>query len=126
MDNVRSLSFGGLAALLLLFACAEALPLPELGPHVEEEPLVVPYPPPAARPEIVPDKHGKSEVWVDGQWLWRGRRWVWQAGGFVVPPKDSYYAPAITLRQQDGSLAHFEGGFRPRRKDSKREGDKAQ
>lgn len=117
MDFVRALS---VSLVVLLGACAEALPLPEIGPHVDEEPVTVPYPPPAARPEIVPDKHAKDQVWVDGQWIWRNRRWVWQAGAFVVPPKDSYYAPAVTLRQEDGSLAHFEGGFRARRVEQKK------
>ena len=116
MDLRRSLS--ALVRLVVasvavsLCACAPGLPLAAIGPHIDEEPVIVPYPPPPARVEVIPPSHKDTEVWVDGQWLWRGRRWLWEAGGFVVPPKDSYYAPAITLRQADGTLAYFEGGFR--------------
>lgn len=101
--------------LALASACSSSpLRLPEIGPHVDEAPVIVPYPPPPARVEIVPPAPGKTEVWVDGQWIWRGNRWVWQAGGWQITPKNSYYAPPVTLRQQDGSLAYFEGGFRER------------
>ena len=99
-----------LAALAVL-----ALPAAHAAGYPEHPvTVVVPYPPPPARVEIVPPAPGEREVWVDGQWIWRGSHWVWQAGGWQVPPADSYYAPPVTLRQQDGSLAYFEGGWRKR------------
>jgi len=104
-----------LSVALALFGCARSLPLPEIGPHVGEAPVVVPYPAPPARVEVVPERPGEKEVWVDGQWIWSVRRWVWQRGGWQVPPPNSYYAPPVTLRQPDGTLAHFQGGWRTKR-----------
>jgi len=104
-------------SLLVLAGCgASKLPLPEIGPHVREAPVVVPYPPPAARVEIVPEKPGKRAVWIDGEWLWERRRWVWKAGRWELPPEDSYWAPPVTIRQADGTLAYFAGGWKKRDK----------
>lgn len=102
-----------LVALLGLAGCGGSpIPLPEIGPHVREAPVLVPYPPPAARVEIVPTRPGKQEVWIDGEWTWERRRWVWRRGRWEVPPPNSYWAPPVTMRQSDGSLGFFGGGWR--------------
>jgi hypothetical protein len=112
VDFLRALT---VLVALSLFGCAKGLPLPEMGPHVSEAPVVVPYPPPPARVEIVTPRPSVRDVWVDGEWLWRGRRWVWQRGEWTVPPPNSYYAPPVTLRQPDGTLTYFRGGWREKR-----------
>ena len=102
-------------ALLLaaqLAACSHALPLAPTGPHVGEEPQIVPTPPPPARVEIVPAPPDPNAVWVDGEWLWKGRRWVWQPGGWQVPRPGSYYAPSTIVRLSDGQLAWFRGQWK--------------
>lgn len=102
-----------LVALVVLAGCGGSpIPLPEMGPHVREAPVLVPYPPPAARVEIVPARPGKKEVWIDGEWTWERRRWVWRRGHWEVPPPNSYWAPPVTVRQADGSLGFFGGGWR--------------
>ena len=44
-----------LVAVLPLLGCTAAsiVPVPPTGPHLGEEPALVPYPPPAARVEVV-------------------------------------------------------------------------
>ncbi len=103
-----------LAALLAgLAACKSTLPSPPTGPHVAEEPVLVPYPPPAARVEVVPPppEGQKGAVWIDGEWMWKGRRWVWQPGQWVVPYPGSYYAPPATVRLSDHQIAWFAGSW---------------
>jgi hypothetical protein len=97
---------------LALVACgSNRLPVPPNGPHVDETPTLVPYPPPPARVEIIPDppKEMKNPVWIDGEWQWKGRRWVWQRGQWEMPLPGGYYAPSATVALSDGTLAWFPG-----------------
>ena len=103
-------------AAILLFAagCAttSSLPLPRTGPHVGDEPLVVPFPPPPAKVQVIPARpEQKDLVWIDGQWLWKGRRWAWQDGQWEEPLKDGYYALPTTVMLADGSIAYFAGDW---------------
>jgi hypothetical protein len=111
------------AALLVLPAAALALlgctatsivPSPVTGPHLGEEPALVPYPPPAARVEVVGNAPStmKDPVWIDGEWLWKARRWVWQGGHWDLPLPGGYYAPPVTVRLSDGALAHYAGTWK--------------
>lgn len=104
-----------IALVATLCACASSsLRLPKTGPHIGEEPVFVPYPPPPARVQVVPDrpKEEPDAVWVDGQWTWKARRWVWQAGAWQTPLKDGYYAPPTTVMLSDGTIAYFAGAWR--------------
>ena len=101
-------------AALALTACGSSLPVPRSGPHVDEEPVIIPYPPPPARVEVVPPPPAgvKGAVWIDGEWLWKGQRWVWQAGQWQTPYPGGYYAPPATLRLADGTLVYFTGAWK--------------
>lgn len=103
--------------LVLLLACAgcvKPLATPPLASHAGV-PVEVPYPPPAARVDIVKDPPEGLEdaVWIDGQWVFRGRRWTWEPGEWTELPKGSGYAPPKVVRRSDGTLVWFEGAFRP-------------
>jgi hypothetical protein len=100
-----------LVAASALTACAQSLlPTPRLGDHVKAKdvPVVVPYPPPPARVDIVP-KEPPNSVWVDGQWEWQARRWVWRPGAWEIAPPHACYAPPLTNRSSDGTLWWYEG-----------------
>jgi hypothetical protein len=103
-------------AAVALFGCAAAsvVPVPKTGPHIGEEPALVPYPAPPARVEVVGKAPStmKDAVWIDGEWLWKGRRWIWQGGHWDLPLPGGYYAPPVTVRLGDGALAHYEGGWK--------------
>lgn len=106
----------GMAALAMALAgCGgSSLPQPARGAHVDGEPIAVPFPPPPARPDLIgsPPAEVKDPVWVDGQWVWRGRVWVWQPGQWWArPPGQVWAAPAI-VRLADGQLVWFEGRWR--------------
>lgn len=105
-----SLAFLSLASA----ACLPPLSGPPLGPQEQADPVVVPFPPPPARVDVVPDPPSelKTPVWVDGQWLWRGRRWVWEGGEWVDLVPGQVYAKPIVVRRSDGQLVWFEGTFR--------------
>jgi hypothetical protein len=107
------LTFTGALALVLP-ACGSSVPVPKTGPHTNEEPVLVPYPPPPARVEVIPSppKDLKNPVWVDGEWQWKGRRWVWQAGQWELPYPDGYYAPPATVRLADGTLVYYSGDWK--------------
>jgi hypothetical protein len=54
-------------------------------------------------------------VWVDGEWVWQGKRWVHVQGGWVRPPEGGYHAAWTTVRISDGRLmfvpsAWYDGG----------------
>jgi hypothetical protein len=112
-------------AALALVACGSSLRVPKSGPHVDEEPVLVPYPPPPARVEVIPSPPAnvRGAVWIDGEWLWKGARWVWQSGQWQAPYPDGYYAPPATLRLADGSLVYFPGTWKTGRQ--KQTGEKA-
>lgn len=112
------LARGALAGALALGAagpgCGDSLPVPRTGPHVSGEPVVVPYPPPPAKVEIVedpPPQLAQVGVWVDGSWLWTSRRWEWQAGRWQEPIEGAYYARPTTVRRGDGTLVWFPGAW---------------
>jgi WXXGXW repeat (2 copies) len=97
---------------LLVISCnRSALPLPRTGPNGGKNPTIVPYPPPAARAEIIPVKPGNHVVWVDGSWNWDRRRWVWQKGRWEIPPKGSYYALPKIVEMPDGTIGWLVGGW---------------
>jgi hypothetical protein len=102
-----------LALALALFAasagCSRNLPTPFIGPHRGEQPIAVPYPPPPARVEIIPDRPAspKGTVWIDGEWSFQAHRWVWIPGRWQLPVIGAYYAPGTTARLADGTLAWF-------------------
>jgi hypothetical protein len=103
------------ALALVLPACGSSVPVPKTGRHhTSEEPVIVPYPPPPARVEVVPSPppEMKSPVWTDGEWRWTGRRWVWQPGHWELPIANGYYAPPTTVRLADGTLYYYPGDWK--------------
>lgn len=92
--------------------CGAALPTPALGHHPDAEYEEVPYPPPAAAPEIVPEAPDERAVWVDGQWVWRARYYLWDRGGWVIPPQGAHYAAPDRRWGRDGTLWVAEGRWR--------------
>ena len=89
---------------LALAGCGSTLPAPRTTPQPDDAFVEVPYPPPAAKPELVPDKPTKASVWIDGTWRWRRGRWIWTAGGWLeAPPGETYQRP-IAKRHADGTL----------------------
>lgn len=70
----------------------------------------MPYPPPAALVEVVPDAP-RNSVWVDGHWVWRGRYYVWQRGGWLRPPPGVSYATWQSVLTRDGRLLFAPGAW---------------
>jgi hypothetical protein len=90
---------------LLVLACSSGLPLPERTRHPREAFLPVPYPPPAALAETVPPQPERDEaVWIDGEWVFQGNRYVWQRGGWVEPPLGARFAQWRAVYQSAGRL----------------------
>lgn len=96
--------------VLASMACgASSLPDPDSAPHSANVFIEVPYPPPAALVEIVPVRPDGGAVWVDGNWVWRGRHYVWQRGGWVHPPEKAAYASWQAYLAPDGRLLFAPG-----------------
>jgi hypothetical protein len=98
-----------LATLWLLCACGSSLPTPAVTEHPQSAFVEVPYPPPAALVEVVPNRPNGDAVWVDGAWVWRGRYYVWQRGGWLLPPADAAYAGWQAQLAADGRLLFAPG-----------------
>jgi hypothetical protein len=106
-----------LSVLLALAGCSGGLPQPRFGPHGNDEVgQVVPTPPPPGQVEIIPQRPAglKHPVWLDGEWEWSGRRWVWKEHGWQEEPPGEVYALPVTRRQpqSDGKLVHLPGTWR--------------
>jgi hypothetical protein len=93
-------------------ACSGSLPTPPHAVHPSRAFVEVPYPPPAALVEVVPDPpEQEGSVWVDGYWVWRGRYYVWQRGGWLVPPENAAYATWLAVLAKDGRLLFAPGAW---------------
>lgn len=90
-------------------ACAHAPRQPLTTSHVPADYYVVPYPPPPARPQVLPPPKQKSSVWVNGEWAWDGARWTWWRGAWVVPPLGAKLAVWETKYQPSGTLLYAPG-----------------
>lgn len=101
-----------IAGVCLQFAssCQSALPGPTIAKHPARAFVEVPYPPPAALVEVVPDAPDDS-VWVDGHWVWRGSYYVWQRGGWSRPPPGVSYATWQSVLTRDGRLLFAPGAW---------------
>jgi len=75
--------------------------------------VVVPYPPPPARVELIPPAPSDTAVWVDGTWRWTGRDYIWIAGRWQEPIEEAHYAPAKTERLPDGGVSYSPGTYGP-------------
>jgi YXWGXW repeat-containing protein len=89
--------------------CSGSLPVPPSTTHPPRAYVEVPYPPPAALVEVVPEEPPGSPVWLDGHWMWRGRYYVWQRGGWVLVPAEAAYADWQCVLAEDGRLLFAPG-----------------
>ncbi|MFO0611277.1 MAG: hypothetical protein U0414_01720 [Polyangiaceae bacterium] len=94
-------------------ACGSQLPSPRLGPHANDLPKIVPFPPPPVRVDVVgpPPSNAKDLVWIDGQWIWSVSRWTWQHGAWAEQRAGEHYAPPVFYRNPNDELLWFEGRF---------------
>ena len=109
----RALAMPVLALITWMVGCGYArLPHP---PYIRQTPdawVEIPYPPPPARVEFVPDKPRDAAVWVDGEWTWHGRRWGWRPGRWVIPASGTAFSPRALIRNAEGTLFIAEGRWR--------------
>ena len=111
--RVTHAAFG--VGILLAVGCGSSLPEPSRSepiPVRAENAVEVPYPPPPARVEFVPEQPRSGTVWVDGEWTWTGTRWAWTYGRWVAPPDSATFSPWKTARTPDGALLFVPGTWR--------------
>lgn len=84
--------------------CGSSLSGPPLARHRPADFVEVPYPPPAALAETVPPRARREAVWIDGEWTYQGRIFVWQRGGWVIVPPGVSHAPWRVVYDRDGRL----------------------
>jgi hypothetical protein len=84
------------------------------GEHQGDDPQIVISMPPPGNVEIVPavPRDLKRAVWIDGEWDWTGRRWVWKEHGWQEAKAGLVYDPPVTRRLPDGRLVHFPGKWK--------------
>ncbi|HET9954306.1 MAG TPA: YXWGXW repeat-containing protein [Polyangiaceae bacterium] len=87
--------------------CGSSLPTPPSTQHPRGAFTAVPYPPPAALAEtLVPRPERADVVWIDGGWIFRGRSYAWQRGGWVVPPEGGRFALSKVVFARDGRILY--------------------
>lgn len=98
---------------LVLACCADSLPRPAIVSPPDDAYEVVPYPPPAALSEFVPERpSGRDVVWIDGSWVFRGNYYVWQRGGWVENPEGAAFAQWKVRYTKDGRVEYAPSAFR--------------
>lgn len=97
------------AMISVVAGCAGTLPAPTEGSHPARSYVEVPYPPPPARPEQVPEQPAGDAVWIDGEWAWQGRYWGWLYGRWVRPPAGARFAPSDCRYDGAGALSCAQG-----------------
>ena len=86
------------------------MPRPAVIEHPSESYVGVPYPPSASLAETVPARpKGKNIVWIDGDWVYRGKFYAWQRGGWFEAPEGGQYAPSRILYLEGGRLMFAPG-----------------
>ncbi len=104
---------GAVAILVSIAACHAGLPRPQYVEQKTSDLKPVPFPPPPARVEFVPDEPPDHDVvWIDGEWEWAGRAWAWKRGRWVVPPPNAGFSPWAAVRSNDGMLYIAAGTWR--------------
>ena len=58
---------------------------------------------------MIPERPSNDVVWRDGGWVWRGRYYVWERGGWVRPAPGLRFAP-WQLRYEKNGQAMFAPG----------------
>ena len=83
--------------LFVAVGCGGQLPAPETTEHPLSAFADVPYPPPAALAETVPERPERDGVvWIDGEWRPHGDSYVWRRGGWFVPPTQALHADVLS------------------------------
>ncbi|WP_394828319.1 YXWGXW repeat-containing protein [Pendulispora albinea] len=94
-------------------ACGYARhPRPPYVRQTSEALVEVPYPPPPAKVEFIPDSPREGAVWIDGEWAWHARRWAWRSGRWVIPASGTAFSPRAVIRNGAGTLFAAEGRWR--------------
>ena len=99
---------------LATLSCGSEFRRAKTGGHPQDNaaPIIVDFPPPPARVEVVPADPGPPCVWVDGQWNYVARRWRWRDGDWVQPAEGCYYAPPRMVwvpQMKTDTLYYLEG-----------------
>jgi hypothetical protein len=98
---VRSNSL--LLAVIGALGCGSTLPQASQAAPPPEAFVEVPYPPPPALSELVPEAPERpGVVFLDGGWTWRGQYYVWQRGGWVQPKPGLRVTPWTLRYTADG------------------------
>jgi hypothetical protein len=97
------------------FSCGSHLPQPASATQPPDAFHEVPYPPPPAKVEYVPDRPRKDAVWVNGQWRWLTTDWRWERGGWYAVPPGVGFARWETRRERDGRLSFAPASWRDAR-----------
>ncbi len=100
-----------IGAALSTLGCAPRIPAPPTGPHKQDTPVLVPYPPPPARVEVIPDQPEPEALWIDGHWVWTAGGYAWQPGQWDKPRPGAHYAPATMVRRRNGELFYYVGAW---------------
>lgn len=86
------------AVALLVLLCGCGRPPPPARP-VADQFVEVSFPhPPAEVEERAEELANRPEcTFMDGHYEWRGKRWQWEPGSWVVAPKGCAYAHSILM-----------------------------
>lgn len=107
-----ALFLGVTTATMVALACGSKVDVPQYTGQPTEALAPVPYPPPPARAENIPDSPSKGAVWIDGEWVWQTRRYAWRKGRWIMPPSGAKFAPWTTVRDKTGNLYIASGVWR--------------
>ncbi|MDE1170203.1 MAG: hypothetical protein PW734_03180 [Verrucomicrobium sp.] len=108
---LRGAALAALAAALLAVSPSSASAGVAVGLNIVI-PAGNPPPPPPAPSVVEPSYYASPEpgmVWINPQWHWNGRSWVWWQGYWEHPPRPhAVWVPGGYVQAHDGY--HYRGG----------------
>ena len=87
----------------------------------QPEYVIVPDAPPPIVRDRRPSQPSRRHIWIDGNWDWKGQRYVWQPGHWAVPPHGRAVWVAPRYERDEHGYRYMPGRWGEKQQERQRE-----